>query len=144
MSKLLSNKTFLCLLRATEDTEDEEEREESITVAYQHAANLSGYLLTNHESLEFQDPAGTVPYFHHQILSTVDVEYLHFLEEGSTRLDGHPVLAVTRPAVFKRGSLAGPSDNDAVLISKPRVIVAETKGGVEARGSEKEPKTEDH
>lgn len=131
-SKLLSDKTFQCLLRTPEDPEDEEEMKELFITAYQHAAKMSAYLLTQHETLVVQDPKGILPSFHHQMLDAVNLDAFHSLAKGSTRLDGHPVLAVTMPAVFKRGTLIGSLNDDRVLVSKADVIVEDKSDSDEA------------
>lgn len=104
VSKLLSDKTFQCLIRPPEDPLDTVEREDEFYDTYQSAAYLSTHMCAQHESVKVHNLSGVMPRFDRQSRTAV-ADYLHFLKDGSTRLDGHPVLAITQPAVFAYGGL---------------------------------------
>lgn len=104
VSKLLSDKTFQCLIRPPGDPLDTVEREDELYDAYQSAAYLSTHMCAQHESVRVHNLSEVMPWFDHQSRIAV-ADYMRFLKDGSTRLDGHPVLAITQPAVFAYGGL---------------------------------------
>lgn len=138
VAKLLSDKTFQCLIRPPEDPLDTVEREDEFYDTYQSAAYFSTHTCAQHESVKVHNLSGVMPRFDRQSRTAV-ADYLHFFKDGSTRLDGHPVLDITQSAVFAYGGLLDEEKMSIVFTAK---VIVEDKCDSENTGQAEESEKE--
>lgn len=121
----LADKNFQCLLKAHEDPDWPDRREIVLFGVYKQGAELAMKIATSQPNLEWQTLEG-VPSEFQRSSKKIEPAHIHGLRERESRLNGHPVLAVTQPAFWQTGGWNKLGKDR--LIKKAEVLVEDPIG----------------
>lgn len=135
----LSIQPIQWMLRKLSTKEEESKRRKELYELYQVAADRSSSQANMRGHFEFHG-LDCLPEVFHLASNMIEPHTLHFLQEGSTRLDGRRVLMVVYPGITRKWI-----DESAIwgheISSKAYVVVEDPedpKGGEELKGKDKD------
>ncbi|PLN84994.1 hypothetical protein BDW42DRAFT_183242 [Aspergillus taichungensis] len=98
----LADKSFQWLLKDIEDEYQLENREVNLIHVYKSGAELAMLIATSQPELVWRTLEDIQPLFY-RTSKEIEAAHMHGLHERESRLNGHRVLAVTRPSFWRTG-----------------------------------------